>query len=256
MVIRSEQAATLKDIVSRRFEDEMMTHLDQFSPETFVHLGEDRFRATIRLGMERAQTYGFDQRGPTRLYLEAMLLFGSFFDTDPQYPWFSEMLSQEKTFPQMTRAQCLHKRIVNYRDSVEGPDRSFESAALRKLNVLARQPDATPEPTSLPEVFRTIYPQKADYLGGDLLGRLISTSTSVAQQYGLATSRGQALFLVLSLTFGHGCASDPLHPWIAKILSDCVSAPPDQRTRRLNVWTLALLDRVQARAGKGDAHVH
>jgi hypothetical protein len=81
MRIRKKQMDALGAAVERRFEDEMIAHLDAFSPPLFKATGEEQMRQVIRLGISKAAAYGFENRGPVRLYLEMMLLFGSHFDT-------------------------------------------------------------------------------------------------------------------------------------------------------------------------------
>ncbi|MCY1013798.1 hypothetical protein OV079_51395 [Nannocystis pusilla] len=55
------------------------------SPPLFKTLGEEPMLVVVRTGMAAAERHGFNLRGPVRMYLELMLLFGSRFDTDPQY---------------------------------------------------------------------------------------------------------------------------------------------------------------------------
>jgi hypothetical protein len=50
--------------------------------------------------------------------------------------------------------------------------------------------------------------------------------------------------VILALAFGHGYASDPLYPWIARTLDDRTIADPAARADRLTRRALAWLDRV------------
>jgi hypothetical protein len=110
MIIRREQMQALGQAALRAFEDEMVVHLADFSPPLFRAVKEDQLRIAIRLGIARAGEYGITFRGPIRLYLELMLLFGSHFDTDPQYPWATEILKDQAHGLQMQRAERLRKR--------------------------------------------------------------------------------------------------------------------------------------------------
>ena len=91
LVIRSEQRGGVQGggvSAEAFFEKEMVSPpFREFSPPLFKAVGEEQMRKAIRFGIGRADSYGFTFRGPVRLYLELMLLFGSHFDTDPQYPW-------------------------------------------------------------------------------------------------------------------------------------------------------------------------
>ena len=77
MRIRSEQITALENAMARRFQDEMVAHLAEFSPPLFRVIKEDQMREAVRFGIQKAGQYGFTLRGPIRLYLELMLLFGS-----------------------------------------------------------------------------------------------------------------------------------------------------------------------------------
>ncbi|MBK7353861.1 MAG: hypothetical protein IPJ05_10285 [Nitrosomonas sp.] len=110
LVIRAEQMDVFKKTALLSFEDEMVEHLAKFSPPLYKVVGEEQMRKVIRLGMSQAAQYGFTYRGPVRLYLELMLLFGSYFDTDPQYPWAAEILTNQESGTQMQRAESLYER--------------------------------------------------------------------------------------------------------------------------------------------------
>src|ERR1043165_9279855 len=92
LVIRKEQIDVLTGSMLQGFEDEMVEHLAEFSPPLFAVIKEEQMRKAGRFGFDKCDKYGFTLRGPMRLYLEMMLLFGSHFDTDPQYSWATEIL--------------------------------------------------------------------------------------------------------------------------------------------------------------------
>src|SRR6185295_17172578 len=144
MRIRDEQIETLKQVPLRVFEDEMVAHLAEFSPPLFKAVKEKQLRKVIRFGMAQADTYGITFRGPIRLYLELMLLFGSHFDTDPQYPWAGEILRDQDSTPQMERAERLYEKTMDYREKVAGEQDEYTLNALRRILDLAQKPLAYP----------------------------------------------------------------------------------------------------------------
>ena len=77
-------------------------------------------------------------RGPIRLFIELMLLFGSAFNTDPQYPWAAKILHLSDD--QMERAEELWDNFLDYQENVSGPDEANTRKALEDLSLLARQP--------------------------------------------------------------------------------------------------------------------
>ena len=249
MIIRNEQVEALQSAVRYRFENEMVSHLAQFSPPLFKVLGEHQMREVIRLGMARAAKYGFEKVGPVRLYLEMMLLFGSDFDTDPQYMWSAEILSKRDVGSEMDRAGYLYQRTLHYRQNVGGPEDEYTLRALGNLRTWAQQASLPIEKSFVSDMLREInriYPQKAAYVGEDALEALINEGRQEASKYGFTTPRENSLIVVLVLAFGHGCTHDPLYPWIARTLTDEAIINPVTRAKRLETKALTWLDHVLA----------
>jgi hypothetical protein len=264
LLIRKEQMEVMRGGALRLFEDEMIVHLAEFSPPLFRAVKEDQMRKAIRMGMNRADGirmgmnradgYGFNFRGPVRLYLELMLLFGSFFDTDPQYPWAGEILTDRDSGPQMQRAEWLYERTRDYRQQVNGPQDAYTLSALRTIAAFARQPLQVSASDFVPSMIREmaqVYPQKTAYVGDEQLEMLIDEGTSTAKIHGFSTVRGAALTVVLMFAFGHGCCGDPLYPWIARTVNNERITDSEARAMRLEKKALTWLDHVLGYFDKG-----
>jgi hypothetical protein len=249
MRIRDEQIDTLKQVPLRVFEDEMVVHLAEFSPPLFNAVKEDQLRKVIRFGMTQAETYGITFRGPIRLYLELMLLFGSHFDTDPQYPWAGEILRDQDSVPQMDRADRIYEKTMDYREKVAGDQDEYTLNALRRILDLAQKPLAYPSGDRVNAMLaemREVYPEKAEYLGEATLRLLIKEGLGAAEKYKFSTDHAIALPVVLMFAFGHGCFDDPLYPWIGKTMSDEAITDPEARAKRLEKKALTWLNHVLA----------
>ena len=247
LVIRAEQMDVFKKTALLSFEDEMVEHLALFSPPLYKVVGEEQMRKVIQLGMSQAAQYGFTYRGPVRLYLELMLLFGSYFDTDPQYPWAAEILSDQQSGSQMQRAERLYEKTMDYRQKVAGPDDVYTMEALKKIAVFAKQPLTISVDNFIPTMQREIehiYPQKAAYVGKAGLEVLIRKGMGGAQRQQFVTERGMTLVVVLMLAFGHSCGKDPIYPWIARTLQDEMIVDAKARAKRLEKKALTWLERV------------
>ncbi|MCJ7604147.1 MAG: hypothetical protein MUO63_21940, partial [Desulfobulbaceae bacterium] len=184
-----------------------------------------------------------------RLYLELMLLFGSHFDTDPQYPWATEILVNQDADSQMQRANRLYERVIDYRRKVAGPDDAYTFTALGKISVMARHPlllSSGNFVSAMREQITRVYPQKAAYIGDVGLETLIHEGSDSARSHGFSTDRSVALLIVLMLAFGHGCDEDPLYPWISLTLRDEKISDPEARAKRLEKKALTWLDHVLA----------
>jgi hypothetical protein len=252
IVIRPEQIEVFRKVALIGFEDEMVAHSQDFAPKLSTVLGAQQLRSAVRAAMARADGYGFTNRGPMRLFVELILLFGSAFDTDPQYPWAAQILGDGA--PQMRRADLLYARVLNYQERVCGADLTNTRTALWNLSFFAQQPFALTAQAFVPEMLRemtAIYPQKAAYLGDEALSALIREGCAVARELRFPTLRGYSLVIALMFAFGHGCTDDPLYPWIARTLNDGRIAEPGARAERLERKSLTWLKHVLAAPAPG-----
>ncbi|HCK82569.1 MAG TPA: hypothetical protein DIC59_14050 [Candidatus Competibacteraceae bacterium] len=251
--IRESQVRTFEERAQRAFEDEMVAHLADFSPPLFKTLGETQMRVAVQFGMDRAAAHDFTFRGPVRLYLEMMLLFGSHFETDPQYPWAAEIL-KKRDVDQMERAESLYEKTVDYREKIVGPDDAYALKALRNISMLAQQPLLIPSEefvAYMRQEIARVYPQKAAYVGQEGIDALIRKGVDGARRQRFSTTRAAALIVVLMLAFGYGCGADPLYPWINKTLKDESLVDPEARAKRLEKKALTWLEHVLAYFEKG-----
>lgn len=257
LIIRQEQMDVLRMAARRSFEDSMVEHLGGAFPHLLGAIGAGQMRLAVELGMRRAAGYGFDLRGPVCLYLELMLLFGSAFDTDPQYPWAAEILTDRDGQPQMQRATRLYQRALDYRRQVAGPADAYALRALGNIRGLFSQTIgfAVDElvPFMLSEI-NLLYPEKAAYVGDECLTALIRKAGQGASNIRFTSPRGVALVVVLMLVLGHGCGADPIYPWIARTLKNGAITDPDAKAKRLEETTLAWLEQVQTHLAATDAN--
>jgi hypothetical protein len=245
LVIRDQMMEAFRRDTLHGFEDEMVVHFGGFSPPLVNAVGEEQIRKMIDFGIVQAGSYRLTYRGPVRLYLELMLLFGSYFGEDPQYPWATEILSSSG--PQMQRAELLYEKTLEYRRTVAGPEDIYTVQALRRIRVLAEQSlpfSAQNFVSAVLHEIRQIYPQKADHVGSAGLEALIHKGIERARDYHFSELRQITLLIVLMLAFGHGCLDDPLYPWIARTLKDEIITDPVARANRLTTKALTWLDHV------------
>lgn len=245
LVIRQAQMDVFKEAALASFENEMVAHSQEFSPKLCKVIGEERVRLVVRNGITRAGGYGFTNRGPIRLYIEMMFLFGSGFDSDPQYPWAGSILRDSTE--QMARAERLYEQVLDYQEKVSGPDGVNTIEALRSLPLLAHQPlefSSSNFVTGMLREMANIFPKKAAYVGEEGLRGLIRESCEVAKGARFSTSRGYTLMVALMYAFGHGCADDLLYPWLSNTLTDERIVDSLARAERLERKALTWLDHV------------
>lgn len=248
LVIRKEQMDTFRMVARRAFEDAMAQHLKTFSPLLCKAAGEERLRETIRLGISQAGSYGFTFRGPLRLYLELMLSLGSHFDTDPQYPWAIQILSNQEA-PQMQRAEALYEKAVDCFKVIFGPNNIYLRTAVRNVRCTLLQPLPLHQTDILSVISKQIaqvYPQKAIYVSTENLTALLRQGSDRARDHRLLSTRGGVLFIMLTLILGHCCSSDPLYPWIAQTLNNKNIIDSPSRVNTLETHALNWFDHMLA----------
>jgi hypothetical protein len=245
--IRREQIGTLGRAAAAAFEAEMVAYCYDFSPQVSKSLGDEQLRAMVGSAIDRASDYGFTNRGPARFFIEMCFTFGSSFDTDPQYPWAAELLKSREEDSQMERAERLYKKTVHYLEHVAGPDGAFTGKALERISALSRQPPVFSTADYVPSLMREIeraYPEKAAYVGSDALESLLREGVHASAAHGMVSAQAVRIYCWLMFMFGHGCADDPLYPWIARTLNDEKSDDPAERALRLEKKALTWLDHV------------
>lgn len=255
MIIRKAQIDALSVDLTRAFEDEMVEHLADFSPPLFSVIKEDHMREVIRFGIGRARDYRMTLRGPIRLYLELMILFGSHFDTDPQYPWAGEILIDRYSVSEMQRAEWLHERVLDYQEKVAGPDGENTQKALEDLLALARNPISLTGDnfsTGIRRELIHVFPQKAAYIGKESVDALIDEATAEARKYGFSKERENILMVILMYAFGHGCTSGLIYPWIGRTLNDDKIVDAAKRSERLEKKAITWLEHVLGKPRQGD----
>lgn len=250
LIIRKAQIEAFDEAARLRFEGKMVEHLAGFLPPLFKAVGEGPLRKTIRLGITRAGNYGLTHQEPVRLYLELMLLFGSYFDTDPQYSWAAESLLKMDAGSQSERAERLFEKALEYQARVVGPQDDYASRVRRAIRFLFEMTRSQVSeknfiPDMMQEVWRADSP-KAIYVGSEAIEALIHHGVEVAKSHRLTSVDGMRWVVILMLLFGHGCINDPLQPWISDALKNTDAGAPETRVECLRAETFAWLEQLLA----------
>ena len=247
--LRPDHINAFQQMRIEQFKREMVHHCYEFSPHLCKTLPKVQLRKMIDYGFSRAQRYGFSNRGPIQLYLEMMLLFGSGFDTDPQYSWAQQCLQHPEDNDQMTVALELYKRSCQYIDVVAGDEDRNTRAALEKIYQLQNSLNASNtgdfESTML-GMIQKIHPLKYTYMGKEALRQFIASMHQKAITYFADQNKDtHALVVILGFSFGHACEYDPLYPWIGKNLVNR-QYTPEKRAEKLKrqslIWLEAVLE--------------
>ena len=232
MVIRDAQFQTFKNDVRANAEKQLVEHCREYAPRLFQAAGENGVHEAVQLGLKRSQAYGFLDEPQVRFYIDLMLVLGSDFDTDPQYPWASETLQDSFSKPHV-RGMVLHRDLSLYLDRVMGPQKEYLKEALDRSMRLPRELPP-PEQRSVRHLrtwVQQLFPQKSKDVNDQQLAQISSTATAQASQFGIPT--GDGLIGSCMMIFGHGVTHDPLYPWISGALRDPLISSPEGRVQRL-----------------------
>ena len=118
MIITSTLLSAFRYATMVVFVDEMVEYCRTACEEDCEHFADEELREVVEVAIEAAANYGFTLRGPVRLYIELSLMFGTAFDSDPQYLWLTEILSGDEFITEEDRADALHEAVCDYIDAV------------------------------------------------------------------------------------------------------------------------------------------
>lgn len=179
MVIRPEQMAQMEQYAERAFQSEMADHLHAFAPARTRSMGGEWLKTLVNTGVSRARGHGFTLRGPLRLYLDLMFLFGSDFDTDPQYPWAGEVLKEQGM--EMERACLLYGASREAMNKIAGPDGALMALGLGRIAETPLRDFHPEEQNWTPQALCRAYPEKARHAGPEGMRALFGEAAERAQ---------------------------------------------------------------------------
>ncbi len=222
--IRKKQYKELGKVTLKQFEDEMVGHLKKYFPKYYEIYGEPLIRKVIQYGIARAESYGFVTKRDTPLYIDLMLLLGSQFDEDLQYPWATHILTDKAITEPVARADQLYDRAMKFMDEAWGEKNEyFVRAKIRvkdyPMDQLSRASSENIEPRCT-AVLKDIWMNKYNTLGNSVNIQLVQLAKENAQNYGITSERGIILFGILMLLLGSGFDEDIQYPWASSILHD------------------------------------
>lgn len=199
--IRPEQRAALREHAIDRYVQRTLGQFRRHFPRHCEINGEMPMRRMIRLGADRARAHGFLGERQVVLYTSLMLLFGSFFDEDPQYAWPRRILANGNALDRATR---LYETGVAHWERMAGRDNVKLVQAIRRLRVI--------EPRDFsPSALAGMVASKEE-----LAGLIWSEGERIAHSHGSAETAVAAALVAL---LGAGFDKDPMFPWAAEAMA-------------------------------------
>ncbi len=244
--IRKEQMETLDRAAIENFEKGLAAELAQALPKVAGIMGEERFRAKVRIGLARAREHRLVSQNGLRLFTHLTFLLGSAFDKDPQTSWAAEILSDPDS-EEATRVERLHQRSLKHLEEVAGEGGKFVDGVLARLPAEAlegySQSGLGDFEAYISRRFWLLYPQKCQCIGESALRKLIRDGMASARARGLTTERGVTLYLALAFLLGAGFDEDLQYPFAQEVLKDPALTEPRKKAELLYERALEYLKR-------------
>jgi len=223
MIIRQASLDAFKQMAITAFEDEMVQHCKAFAPTICKPLGKEPLPLVIRQGLDQERGRCFKGRGSSQFYIECMLLFGSEFATDPQYPWIAEVLARDDFEEELHKSEALYEAVKKHLDEVAGTDHRYVRGCLRRLLRMLEGDLPVQQETfahDMARVFEELHSEKTEAAGPVAIEALVQHATERARnEYLLTGTRSIALLAILMWFSGYRCDEDPFRPWIREALT-------------------------------------
>lgn len=254
MIIRQEQIEAFDAAGKARFETELLPHLKKRYPRPLAGVDDAHINKLISEGARRAGQYGFQARGPVRMFTEFMVVLGHEFDQDPLLYWIQDILRDKEGLDEFEQARRLHLHVSTYLALVYGPKgehvtKGLEHIAKAPLEELAAVGKAY-DSKAIPWL-QVLHSRKCVYAGGSALQNLVQAAHLSAGKMGLPEPEGPPLALGLMFAFGSGVLTDPLFPWVAASVAPEAAAQPRARLERLAARSQAYLRQALESGSKG-----
>lgn len=220
--IRQSQLDAFEDEVRPVLVEEAAARLRLRYGPYCAALGPEAVRATVELGMRRAEARGADGDG-VDAFIELMILLGSGFDRDPLLPWVEELLADAAPGELSERLLQVSTAAARFLDETAGHEARSLRAALAKLAAYPWSRWSVPEGVGLDEAIvdtlRTLYLDKHQALERrGLVQALLRGGRATAARHELVDDRGIMLIVVLQLMLGTHFDDDPQFPWARRAL--------------------------------------
>ena len=231
---------------AKGFQDSMVEHVGEFFPKHLAVLGEPAIREVVSLGIDRGSIYGFVTEHDLCLYIDLMLLLGSLYDEDPQYPWVEAILNDKGIADNAGRAERLYDEAMAFLDAAAGEEGEHLTRALVALRKTPLKEAWQPGPGTLEDrvlaQLRALWPQKCERVGAGPLGLMIARGVEAAGGFHVSHEFGALVYVVLMFFLGSGFGADPQHRWAQAVLNDASPAARAGKADRLYEAAMAHLE--------------
>jgi len=207
----------------------LRAHSAEHFPTHWRVIGATQMEQVVQFGIRRALESGYRSERDGYMFHSLMLQLGSYFDTDPQYPWLAKALLDDTLGSRSERLANAYDAAIDYLDRVAGAQGQHMRAAVHRLRWTV-MPELREAPRGhfddLLNLLEVTWPQKLALIGGQTLRSLAESVIPIAKAGGLTTFGGACLYTIACFIFGHGLHHDPQFSWARQSLSLGLSGEP------------------------------
>ncbi|MEM9436930.1 MAG: hypothetical protein AAGA15_07805 [Pseudomonadota bacterium] len=207
-----------------RFATKLEGFLRDQVPLHSAAMGDDCLSVVARLSVDRANALGFHTERELQIFAVYSMLFGSYFDSDPQMPWARDRLTRPGLEPwqriDLFRARA-EQEIV---EQEETSARQDPLAVLVSLDPNEMAFGRVDYQTALSEWYAALFPGKAKSMRSVDMRELSGRAEELSSSCGLSPQSGPKLMVATMGVLGFGFYWDPRYRRLATILGEKMPA--------------------------------
>lgn len=240
--INNAQVLKFKEHFVSDFENELLIHVQTYFLGHYQMMGEDAVRRTIRYCFAKCKHYKFTTKRNICLYLNNMLMLGSNFDDDPQYPWGRTILKDIKFKDSVRHIDDLSSSAMDDFEAIAGKDnqfinRYFLTITQQKEKLYSSLCEANLKLSA--EILKEWFPQKYDTITEHNIQKMVLAGYHLSEKYSISKSSNIAIYIFLMFTGGSGFDTDPQFASIHEILKS--NFDEDQKGKALFDKTIEII---------------
>ena len=109
--IRPEQIKALDAAMRERYIEKAIEHLRELFPKEVKELGDDKARALVEEGIDRAAAYNITAEREVTLFIDLMVAIGPDFDSRQRYKAWMPGILANPDLPQQQKMEIVYQRL-------------------------------------------------------------------------------------------------------------------------------------------------
>ncbi|WP_274719998.1 hypothetical protein [Xenorhabdus bovienii] len=186
--------------------DELVAHCNESYPYLEIKLGKDELRKALKDAVEKTKNDGFDQRGAVQFYIDMLILFGTEFQTDPQYTWIKTILDNHSHLGQLEKTSLLYHEVTRYLNEVHGEQDEYLKTSILKfqnINIERLNVQWNNYESNVDALLKSLYPQKHQYIKKNDIKKFIQFGVEKSNKYGIKNANCSAFLTLIMFLLGH-----------------------------------------------------